>query len=294
MALTIKYMSGDVLQLISIIGQSTGVLEKRVGFHSCRLAEGFDLWLFDDKVYLDEFEWGGTTDFPGNWFPSGEDYTGADSVMNWAHAEDIKRWQLFKNAGFDADRGDYSFDLWKGQQARLLNDAAPSARIVKIVPRIPHDKAMPSWKQYPKAQGSSIRQWKLRTRNASSSARSLPAGVAVSAVAVVTRLSRPDSQHAHDPRGCAGIHDASPQPARTSPHSQQRPCRTGALPGAPPQPSDQQNLFPITPLELLPNLAQRGAPAQHGFPARLILEPVSHDARIVPPPEPALQSLDWY
>ena len=159
---TIKYMPGDVLQLISIIGQPAGRLEQIIGFHRGRLASGFDLWMLDEVVSLTDFEWGGTTDLPGNWFPSGDDYTGDDAAMNFARAEDIKRWQTFKASGFDADRGDYAFDLWKGQQAALLNDRSPSGRIVKLVPRIPHDPAMPSWKQYPKAQGGSIKQWKLR------------------------------------------------------------------------------------------------------------------------------------
>jgi hypothetical protein len=155
-------MTGDVLQLISILGHSTGTLEQRVGFHAGRLAQGFNLWVLNDTVYLNDFEWGGTTDLPGNWFPSGEDFAGADAAMNFARVEDIKRWQIAKAAGANFEHGDYAFDLWKGHQASLLNDRSPSGRIVKIEPRIPHDPSMPSWKQYPKAQGSSVKQWKLR------------------------------------------------------------------------------------------------------------------------------------
>lgn len=156
-------MTGDVLQLISIVGQTSGALERTIGFHAGRLARGFDLWLLDDIVGLYDFEWGGATSLPGNWIPTVAENAGLAPEDQWAKVEDVKRWQFYRAAGFDADRGDYTFDLWKGQQAALLNERKSSARIVKVVPRIPHDPDMQSSLQYPKAKGITIRQWKLRT-----------------------------------------------------------------------------------------------------------------------------------
>ena len=163
MSAAIKYMPGDVLQLISIVGQTSGALERTIGFHNGRLSRGFDLWLLDDIVGLSDFEWGGATSLPGNWFPTVAEGANLAPEEQWAKVEDVKRWQFYRSAGFDADRGDYAFDLWKGQQAALLNDRTSSSRIVKVVPRIPHDSGMPSYLQYPKAKGITIKQWKLRT-----------------------------------------------------------------------------------------------------------------------------------
>ena len=153
-------MAGDVLQLSAIVGRPTVELERIIGFQAGRLSHGYTLWLLDEVVWLSDFEWGATTSFPGNWMPSLHAF---DDPSEDARVEDLKRWHFYRSANFDAARADLNFGSWKARQATLLNDRSPTRRIVKVVPTIMHNKNMSSRVQYPKAQGLSIRQWKLRS-----------------------------------------------------------------------------------------------------------------------------------
>ncbi|MFO1319370.1 MAG: hypothetical protein U1F52_07130 [Burkholderiales bacterium] len=161
MSAAFRNMTGDVLQVIAILGRSAQTLERIIGFHSGRLARGYEIWFLDDTVGPDDFEWGRTTRFPGNWARFSRN-AHDDPSEQYARVEDLERWRAYRASGFDAARADASFDGWKLAQAALLNDRSPDHRIVKVVPLIPHDPKMAAATQYPKAAGRAISQWKLR------------------------------------------------------------------------------------------------------------------------------------
>lgn len=157
-----RLMKGNVLQAIAVIGKAPSTLERTIGFHAGRLARGYSLWALDDTIGPDDFEWGRTTRFPGNWARHSRSDPDDDSPELFARVEDLERWRRYRASGFDAAAADQGFDLWKQAQATLLNDRSPDRGILKLVPAIPHDPGMSSALQYPKVLDGAIRQWELR------------------------------------------------------------------------------------------------------------------------------------
>lgn len=153
--------SGDVTQLGALSGLSPAQIERRMGFDKGRLNNGWHLLVLEQSVAPGEFKWGGWTDCSGGTDPvRTEEFGGQEYRVS---VQDLKRWDLYKNSGFDDSEKEFAKHLALELQA--LNVRRGRKRIVKVIPKIPHDNNKFWLDQYPDApRGAGMRQWTLLKR----------------------------------------------------------------------------------------------------------------------------------
>ncbi|NKC32817.1 hypothetical protein [Falsiroseomonas selenitidurans] len=142
--------TGFFTRLIAVVGQPPNELERRLGFHAGRLAQGWMLLALKEAIAPGEFAFAGYTNSAGGrtaaTLPSGVTLpVGIDEAMRSRSSEIDRR----LGAG------------WYGAQRSLAESFVLTGpqRIVKVVPRMRHMAAMPDEEQYP--PGSGVPQWIL-------------------------------------------------------------------------------------------------------------------------------------
>jgi hypothetical protein len=154
--------AGDVTQLRSIIHQPPRVLEKRIGFEAGRLAKGWLVLQLIDKVGSGEFAYGGSTAASGGFDP--DNLVENDGVKYRVHVSDVQRNAFLADTGSNT-QADEKFSHFMVNQLTLLNDRQSDCRIVKVRPKMDHDKSKPAYVQYPDApRHGGIKQWTLFCR----------------------------------------------------------------------------------------------------------------------------------
>lgn len=166
---------GDVTQLNYVLNVVPGELEARLGYERGRLRLGWYLLLLEQSVASGEFTWGAWTDFSGGTDPGRtETFLGKEYRIP---VQDLKRFDLFEQAGFDEGRSEKALDTMFARELQWLNDRASHNRIAKVVPVIGHDDDKFWLAQYPDAaRGRGVKQWTLRTGKKFRVAAKVPAG----------------------------------------------------------------------------------------------------------------------
>ena len=137
-------MGGYATKMIYIAGQQPQELEDRIGYHRGRLAQGFLVLVLDDRIVPSEIELVGHSHFSGG-------RIGHPKLTGRITAEDSLR-QAF---------GGGLVSRQKQLLAQTLNTGG-SDTVVKVLPSIRHDPAMPDYEQYP--VGTGIPQFNLTTK----------------------------------------------------------------------------------------------------------------------------------
>jgi hypothetical protein len=165
---------GDVTQLNSLINVAPRELESRIGFAAGRLRLGWYLLLLDQSVAVGEFTWGGWTEFSGGTDPKRvETFQGQEYRIP---VQDLKRFDLYKESGFDEAKAEGALDTFLARELQFLNDRTSHNRIAKVVPVIGHDDEKFWLTQYPDvAAGHGVKQWTLRVKKKFLVAAKVPA-----------------------------------------------------------------------------------------------------------------------
>jgi hypothetical protein len=152
-------LGGDVTQLTGLIGKTPAQLEKAIGFEDGRLRDGWNLLFLSEDVGMNDFRWGHTTASSG---ARSKDVYEVGGEYYHAEIQDQVRFKIYKEQKFNEKKADKTFNAMMERELRLLRDRASSARIVKVLPNVPHDPSKPWWVQYPDApRPSAMSQWKL-------------------------------------------------------------------------------------------------------------------------------------
>ena len=166
---------GDVTQLNCVLNVMPGELEARLGYERGRLRLGWYLLLLEQSVASGEFTWGAWTDFSGGTDPGRTEMFSGNEYR--ILVQDLKRFDLFTQAGFDEGRSEKALDTMLARELQWLNDRASHNRIAKVVPVIGHDDEKFWLAQYPDAaRGCGVKQWTLRTGKKFRVAAKVPAG----------------------------------------------------------------------------------------------------------------------
>ena len=153
--------SGDVTQLNYLLNVAPGELEARLGYEGGRLRLGWYLLLLEQSVAAGEFTWGGTTKFSGGTDPERvETFRGQEFRIP---VQDLKRFDLYKQSGFDEIKAETALSTFMARELQLLNDRTSHNRIAKVVPIIGHDDEKFWLVQYPDAAAThGVKQWTLQ------------------------------------------------------------------------------------------------------------------------------------
>lgn len=166
---------GDVTQLNCLLNLAPGELELRLGYEAGRLRLGWYLLLLEQSVAAGEFTWGGTTESSG-----GTDAKRVESFQGRHYripVQDLKRFDLYKESGFDEPRAEAAMDSFLARELQWLNDRSSLNRIAKVLPVIGHDDEKFWLTQYPDAAaGHGVKQWTLRVAKKFRVCARVPAG----------------------------------------------------------------------------------------------------------------------
>jgi hypothetical protein len=144
---------GDITVLAAIAGQSQQAIERRLGFHRGRLANGYSLLVLVEKVAITDFLWTDQTRYSG-----GNQLYRDEGMM--VPRRDLLRGALLVQHGSD-DAADAAMWSILGTSQHRINIGVDTRTIIKVMPNIAHSETMPSHLQYPDADTGNIPQWTL-------------------------------------------------------------------------------------------------------------------------------------
>jgi len=151
--------SGDVTQLMPLIGKNSDEIERAIGYKKGRLKSGWNLLFLKEEIHLGDFKWGHITERSGGRDVSVEEFGGE---LFHPDSQDVLRYKIYKDTGFCETKADRVFNEFQERQVQLLQDRTSPYKIVKIFPRVAHDGGRKWWIQYPDApRGQGISQWTL-------------------------------------------------------------------------------------------------------------------------------------
>lgn len=156
---------GNVTLLSQVFGETASKIEKKLGFRTGRLHQGWALLFLIEAVEPADFVWEDTTKFSGGWkFDKGlGEYV---RMSDFRRAGELRKTALTPGVRLSDEQIDRAADRlladFQESQSHLLGTRHGTHRICKVVPVITPWKGRRAWYyEYPESRVKGVPQWEL-------------------------------------------------------------------------------------------------------------------------------------